>query len=174
MQEVREPEGFYELLPRLLSAAPAGDGETVVELYRRLYGAEQGAKVIYVGTEDDPALADFCPPEHLVSLLCRPDAQGQGRVYTRVAYGVHDLFEAARKALFRGEPLTDAVPPCAVRIPSAVYDKVFASCFPRLRNHFQFLLRRGVTGQAVHIVIENDRELLIVTIRVLSGAWRSG
>ena len=46
-----------------------------------------------------------------------------------------------------------------------IYDKVFASCFPRLRNHFQFLLRRGVTGQAVHIVIENDRELLIVTIR---------
>lgn len=82
VQEVREPEGFYELLPRLLSAAPAGDSETVVELYRRLYGAEQGAKVIYVGTEDDPALADFCPPEHLVSLLCRPDAQGQGRVYT--------------------------------------------------------------------------------------------
>lgn len=82
VQEVREPEGFYELLPRLLSAAPAGDGETVVELYRRLYGAEQGAKVIYVGTEDDPALVDFCPPEHLVSLLCRPDAQGQGRVYT--------------------------------------------------------------------------------------------
>ena len=38
--------------------------------------------MIYVGTEDDPALADFCPPEHLVSLLCRPDAQGQGRVYT--------------------------------------------------------------------------------------------
>ena len=62
--------------------APAGDGETVVELYRRLYGVEQGAKVIYVGTEDDPALADFCPPEYLVSLLCRPDAQGQGRVYT--------------------------------------------------------------------------------------------
>lgn len=82
VQEVREPEGFYVLLPRLLSAAPAGDGETVVELYRRLYGAEQGAKVIFVGTEDDPALADFCPPEHLVSLLCRPDAQGQGRVYT--------------------------------------------------------------------------------------------
>ena len=26
VQEVREPEGFYELLPRLLSAAPAGDG----------------------------------------------------------------------------------------------------------------------------------------------------
>ena len=77
--------------------------------------------------------------------------------HARVAYGIHDLFEAARKALFRGAPLTDAVPPCAVRIPSAVYDKVFASCFPRLRNHFQFLLRRGVTGQAVHIVIENDR-----------------
>ncbi len=83
MQEVREPEGFFMSCCRgFLSAAPAGDGETVVELYRRLYGAEQGAKVIYVGTEDDPALADFCPPEHLVSLLCRPDAQGQGRVYT--------------------------------------------------------------------------------------------
>lgn len=78
--ETRDPEGFYELLPQLLSAAPVQTGGTVTEQYLRLYGAERDAKVIYMGIADDPQLSEICPAEHLVSILFRP-GEGQGTVY---------------------------------------------------------------------------------------------
>lgn len=78
---LRQEDELYDMLPRLLCAGPVDGGETVVETYCRLYGRPRGGKVVYLATADNALLAELCPPERLVSLLCDTDAPGQGTAY---------------------------------------------------------------------------------------------
>ena len=77
---------------------------------------------------------------------------------------IHDLAKTARETLVRRQPFSDAVPPESVRIPAAVHAEILTPRFMRLINQRNLLFGRRISPQTVHIIIENNRKPLIITV----------
>ena len=90
----------------------------------------------------------------------QPDA----RYHTFLADIIRHLAHAVRETPAALFPLSDAVPPVAVRIPATVDAEIFASCLRRGIDQRKLRLCRRFSPQAVHVVIEYDRELFIVRV----------
>ena len=75
-----------------------------------------------------------------------------------------DLIDPVRPSLLGRFPFPYPGPPGTVGIPARVDGVIFAADFRSRVDEGIFLFRRGISPQAVHKVVENDRELLVVLI----------
>ena len=78
---------------------------------------------------------------------------------------IRQLPDTFRKAFPAFLPLADAGPPFARRIPAGVDHIVLASALCCGVDHRDLLFGGRVSVQAVHIVIEDDGQLLVVPVR---------
>ena len=78
---------------------------------------------------------------------------------------VRHLTHPVREPLLTLLPLTDTVPPVAVRIPARINNKVFTSGLLCSIHQRKFFFRRRIPEQTVHIIIKNNRQILIILIR---------
>ena len=78
---------------------------------------------------------------------------------------IRHLTHSIRKALFTLLPLTDTVPPVAVRIPAGINDKILTSgLLCRIHQRELFFCGR-ISKQTIHIIIENNRQIFIIFVR---------
>ena len=102
-------------------------------------------------------------PHHL---KLQPDARHHAVSADRVRH----LADSARKAFPALLPFSDSVPPGSVRVPAGVDHKVLAARLRGRLDQRELLLRRRIAEQAVHIVIEDHRQLLVVPVRTADPA----
>ena len=77
---------------------------------------------------------------------------------------VHHFLKAVRETFLTRQPFAHVVPPEAVRVPACVHAEVFAARLVRRIDERQLFRRCRVAPQAVHVVVENDAQLLVVCI----------
>ena len=98
--------------------------------------------------------------------------------YTRnhalLADVIGDFLNTIWKTLLGFLPFADTVPPLARCIPPGIDDIVFAAAFCRRIDQRKLLLRCRISKQAVHIIVENYRQVLVILIRSADHAAVSG
>ena len=78
---------------------------------------------------------------------------------------IRHLTHTVRKTFFTLLPLTDTVPPVAVRIPARINNKIFTSGLLGSIHQRKLFFRRRIPKQAVHIIIKNNRQIFIIFVR---------
>ena len=69
LYELEDENALYDMLPKLLSAAPSGEIDGAAELYLRQYGAANG-KTVYLSGGSSSVPERLCDPAELVGLFC--------------------------------------------------------------------------------------------------------
>ena len=87
---------------------------------------------------------------------------------------IGDFLNAIWETLPRFLPFTDTVPPLARCIPPGIDDIIFAAALCRRIDQRKFLLRCRISKQAVHIIVENYRQILVILVRSADHAAVSG
>ena len=77
---------------------------------------------------------------------------------------VRYLPEAFRETSPAFLPLADTVPPFTIRVPAGIDHIVLAAGFSSTVDHGIFFLSGGIPEQAVHIIVENDRQIPVIGI----------
>ena len=100
--------------------------------------------------------------------------QPYARDHALFADVIGDFLNAIWKTLPGFLPFTDTVPPLARCIPPGIDDIIFAAAFCRRIDKRKLLLCCRITKQAVHIIVENYRQILVILIRSADHAAVSG